>query len=318
MNRYARQMMLPGFGQQAQKRLAAARVLVVGAGGLGAPVLQYLCGAGIGAIRLIDPDDVEESNLHRQTLFRMTDLGQPKSRVAASALAGLNPETALEPVVARLDPANVVHLARDIDLIVDCADSFAASYVLSDHAKRAGLPLISASVIGQQGYAGGFCANAPSLRAIFPALPRRMGSCASEGVLGPVVGILGALQAQMALAVLTGSDETPLGRLVSFDARNYRFGGFSFQNAIEPTHMPTFIAASQLRANDVLIDLRNADEGPAVSPDALRIHPENICAEAPPVATRTVLCCTSGLRAWNAAEKLAELRGGDYALLATG
>lgn len=318
MTRYARQT--PIICTDAQARLGRACLLVVGAGGLAAPALQYLAGAGIGQIRLVDPDQVEASNLHRQTLFRMADLGRPKARAAAEALAGLNPDCRVEAVSARLDPENVAELVEGCNLILDCADSFAASYVLSDHARDAGLPLISASVTRQQGYAGGFCGGAPSLRAVFPALPRRAGSCATEGVLGPVVGVIGSLQAQMALAVLAGLTPSPLGRIVSFDAARHRFGGFGFTGAAEPARGPRFIAPAALRPADLLIDLRLPDEGPLLRPDALRLTVDQIGTDTPRPATggRAVMCCRSGLRAWAASERMAAGWDGEIALIATG
>lgn len=320
MNRYSRQIMLPDFGTAAQSRLGSAHVLVVGAGGLGSPVLQYLVAAGLGRIRLVDPDVIEESNLHRQTLFRMPDLGQSKAEVAAQTLGALNPDCAITPVRARLEAANVQTLASDVDLILDCADSFATSYTLSDFAFSRKLALISASVIGRQGYAGGFCGGAPSLRAVFPALPRRAGSCASEGVLGPVVGVTGSLQAQMAIAHLAQSGTSPLGRLVSFDAAAYRFGGFDFHGAEEPRSQPRFVSLSQIGPRDLLIDLREADEGPRIRADALRVTPDRIGPDTPIAANggRTVLCCKSGLRAWHAAEAMARWHSTELALLATG
>lgn len=318
MTRYARQLTV--IGAEGQDRLSRARVLVIGAGGLAAPLLPYLAGAGVGNIRLVDPDAVETSNLHRQTLFRMSDLGRPKASAAAEALAGLNPNCRIEPMVARLDPANVADLAAGCDLVIDCADSFAASYTLSDFAFDAGLPLISASVIGRQGYAGGFCDGAPSLRAVFPDLPGRAGSCATEGVLGPVVGIVGALQAEMALACLAGLRPSPLGRIVSFDAACHRFGGFGFAGAAEPACRVPFVAASDLRDADLLVDLRTPDEGPPVRAEMLRCPPDRIGPDLPQPGPegRTVLCCRSGLRGWAAAERLTTMREGKLALLATG
>ena len=316
MSRYARQV--PVIGDAAQARLAAARVLVVGAGGLAAPVLQYLVGAGVGHIRLVDPDRAELSNLHRQTLFRMADLGQPKAEAAAAQLAGLNLECAVEAIVHALDPANVAALCDGVTLVLDCADSFAASYTLSDHCAALGLPLISASVTGTAGYVGGFCGGAPSLRAVFPDLPARAGSCAEVGVLGPMVGLLGSLQAQMALAVLVGIQPSPLGQLITADG--LRLGGFRFDTAPEPDWQPRFIAVSAITPQDFTVDLRAADEAPLIRPDAQRL-----CATAfgpggpiPLPGQRAVLCCRSGLRAFAAAERLHAVWDGPITLVALG
>lgn len=320
MSRYARQILVPAFGPEGQARAAAARLLVVGAGGLAAPVLQYLAGAGVGHIRILDPDHVEASNLHRQTLFREQDIGQPKAEAAARAVSALNTDVGVEAITTALDPANADALCEGMTLVLDCADSFAASYILSDTCMARGLPLISASVIGTEGYAGGFCAGAPSLRALFPDLPQAMGSCATTGVLGPVVGMVGALQAQMALAVIAGMTPSPLGQLVTFDARTYRFGGFRFDGAPEPKHCPAFLAPAEITGTDFLVDLRGEAEAPLVRPDALRLSASAFGPDGPVPGPgqRAVLCCRSGLRAWQAAERLAEAWDGPIHLVALG
>lgn len=319
--RHARQEILPGVGPLGQARLAAAHVLVVGAGGLGVPALQYIAGAGVGRITLVDPDRVEETNLHRQPLYRMEDLGRPKAEAAATRLAGLDPAVRIAPRVARLDPLNAPTLVAAADLVLDCADSFAASYILSDACLAAGRPFVSASALGLEGYAGGFCGGAPSLRAVFPDLPLRAATCATAGVLGPVVGMLGAMQAQMALAVLLGLPPSPLGRLVTLDAATWRFGGFRFDGAPEPEGPALrFIARGQIGASDLAIDLRGPVEAPVPAvPHALRLLPEDLAERpAPAPGQRVVLCCRSGLRAWRAARLLQNRWQGEIALAAMG
>jgi molybdopterin/thiamine biosynthesis adenylyltransferase len=321
-DRYARQIVMPEVGPEGQARLARTCILVVGAGGLGCPVSSYLAGAGIGRLLLVDPDRVEESNLHRQPLYRMSDVGRLKVEAAREALAAYNPGVEIEALALRLWPDNAAELVARADIVVDAADSFAATYVLSDACREAGKPLISASVIGLAGYVGAFCGGGPSYRAIFPEMPARAADCASAGVLGPAVATLGLLQAQMALLLALGLEPSPLGRVVSFDARRLAFGGFSFAGAPEPLagSFP-FIAPSQLAAGDVVIELRGVEEAPvAAAPDAVRLSVEEI--DRLPLdeidGRRVVLCCRTGIRAAHAAGRLAALGASDLALMALG
>lgn len=321
-DRYSRQMVLPEIGTTGQARLRATSVLVVGAGGLGCAVLQYLCAAGIGKLVIIDHDRVEESNLHRQPLYRMSDLGAPKVHAARAALVQLNPDVQIETIEQRLTPANVSQLIAQADLIVDAADILAVTYILSDECHRVGKALISASVLGLSGYVGAFCGGAPSYRAVFPEMPRQAGSCATSGVIGTAVGVMGTLQAHMALALALQLQPSPLGQLVSVDFRTMKFGGFSFMSAPEPTSAPlSFIAPCDVRSEDIVVDLRSIAEAPS-SPFAAarRISVDEIERNASelPRTQRIVLCCRTGIRAWRAA-RLLEGRGHtNIALIALG
>ena len=315
MTRYARQMQVPGIGVDGQARLAAAQVLIVGAGGLGCTVIPALAAAGVGRLTVIDPDRVELTNLHRQTLYTVADIGQPKAIAAAARARALNPDGQATAIVYRLDPANAAGLIAAADLVVDAADSFAVTYTLSDLCLAAGKPLISASVIGRAGYAGGFCGTAPSYRAVFPDLPAQAASCASAGVMGPAVAALGAVQAQMALSVLIGLEPSPLGRIVTLDMASWRFGGFGFEDATEAPGFG-FVSAAQLAATDTVIDLRPAGTVRTL-PGAQMLAPGDL-DDWPIPKGRVVLCCSTGLRAWRGAQVLAARGATALALLADG
>ncbi|MCA2009583.1 HesA/MoeB/ThiF family protein [Tritonibacter mobilis] len=314
MSRYARQMILPEVGLAGQSRLAAARILVVGAGGLAAPVLPLLAGAGVGHITMIDGDEVTLSNLHRQALFAETDCGHMKVDVAAKRCRALNSEIIVETVAQRLTPANASALLANVDLVLDCADSYAVSYLLSDLCYANDIPLISASVLGLGGYVGGFCGGAPSLRAVFPEAPDSGASCETAGVLGPVVAMIGAQQAQMALNVLLELDPSPLGQVVQIDCRSFRSTSFRFDLAPEPATAFPFVAASDLQDCDHIIELRS--DAALLHPTARYASAEALEQDLPDPASRLVLCCATGLRAWRAAEKIHDIWPGKIVLVA--
>ncbi|MEO9874329.1 MAG: ThiF family adenylyltransferase [Anderseniella sp.] len=321
MSRYARQMVLPEIGTTGQARLADARVLVVGAGGLGCPVLSYLAGAGVGSIRIVDADMVEVSNLHRQPLYTMADIGQAKAATARRTLAAYNPEIEVLAEVLRLEPANTASLCRDADIVIDAADSFAVTYTLSDHCQTSGQAFVSASVLSFAGYAGGFCGGrAPSVRAVFPDLPQSAANCATAGVSGPAVGILGSLQAQMALSYLLGLEPSPLGRMISLDLRQFTTSSFSFGNAQEPDDGFGFVSVEDISDSDFVVDLRSIDEAPAtVTTGACRTTADDIETLADDARNRrAILCCRSGLRAWNAGLRLRQAGCIDISLIALG
>lgn len=318
MTRYARQMILPEIGTTGQARLAQAHVLVVGAGGLGCPTLQYLVGAGVGQITIVDPDHVEESNLHRQPLYKMADIGMAKVTAACTHLRAANPNIQLHPHICLLDPTNGQQLVKDCHLVIDAADSYAVSYTLSDICLANCTPLISASALGQSGYVGAFCGAAPSLRAVFPDLPEGGGTCASAGVMGPVVGMLGAMQAQIALQILLGFDPSPLGLMVSLDMKTLHFSRFSFADAKEPPDHFPFISLHDLTTTDKVIELRGYVEAPvSIHPTAKRLD-LGALNHFPRSKHRTVLICRSGVRAWRAAKLLRKRGHENLALLAAG
>jgi sulfur-carrier protein adenylyltransferase/sulfurtransferase len=322
VDRYSRQSVLPEVGTAGQGRLGAAAVLVVGAGGLGCPVLQYLAAAGVGRLVIVDHDCVEESNLHRQPLYRMSELGQRKVDAARAALLARNPQVRIEAVAERLTAANAARLTQAADVVVDAADSLAVTYILSDACQHGGTPLVSASVLGLVGYVGAFCAGAPSYRAVFPQMPRAAGSCAQSGVLGTAVGVMGTLQAHLTLALLLDWQPKVLGRLLSVDFRTLHVGGFSFAGATEAADAPLrFIAPAEIAADDIVVDLRSVEEAPGSPfPAALRVSVEALeqAQVSFPAQPRIVLCCRSGVRAWRAARALQGQGHLNVALVALG
>lgn len=314
MSRYRRQMILPEVGAEGQRRLAEAKVLVVGAGGLAAPALPLLAGAGVGQLTIVDDDTVALSNLHRQTLFSEADCGRAKAVVAAERCRAINADIAVAPVTDRITPANAPDLVGRVDVVLDCADSYAVSYLLSDLCLALATPLISASVLGLGGYVGGFCGSAPSLRAVFPDAPDSGESCETAGVLGPVVGVIGACQAQMTLNWLLSIDPSPLGQVVQFDGRSLHATSFRFDNAPEPGAAFQFVAASDLSDRDRIVDLR--EDAPLLHPRAQRLSAKEIAADLPAPGTRLALCCATGLRAWRVAETIKPVWPGDIVLVA--
>ena len=320
MSRYSRQTVLPEIGASGQARLARTRVLVVGAGGLGATLLPQLAGAGVGKIDVVDPDTVALSNLHRQTLFRMDHLDQPKAQIARDELRRLNPDVQVTPHILRADPPALRDLLQGVDVAIDAADSFATSYALSDLCLARGIPMISASVLRREGYVGGFCGTAPSLRALFPDLPDTLGSCDTAGVMGPAVAMLGALQGQMALSVLLGHTPSPLGQLMRCDLATWRVASLRFDGAPEPAAPgPAILGLSEITEAHDVYDLRDPAEAPdPAHPKAQRLLPEDLPRFRPAPGRQTVFACTSGLRAWRAVRALPEADQPAVAILAAG
>jgi molybdopterin/thiamine biosynthesis adenylyltransferase/molybdopterin synthase catalytic subunit/rhodanese-related sulfurtransferase len=218
---YSRQIALREVGTAGQARLRAASVLVVGAGGLGVPVLQYLAGAGVGKLGIVDADRLEPSNLHRQTWYSLAECGQEKSSLAASRVRALNPEVRVEAHALRLDAGNADRLAAGYDLILDCSDNFTTKFLLNDLSLRQRTPVLFASVYqyeGQLQLVRGDDASA-CLRCVWPEATRDglVGNCAEAGVLGPVPGVFGSLQALEALKLLLGLPGLKADEMLIFD-----------------------------------------------------------------------------------------------------
>ena len=327
-DRYARQSILPHVGAAGQDQLSRSCALVVGAGALGSPVLQYLAGAGVSHLIIVDPDGVQLSNLHRQPLHDERQLGQLKVHSAVERLHTLNSTIRLTPHAVALSPDNAPDWVVQADVVLDCADSFAVSYTLSDECLRQSKPYISASVLGMSGYVGGFCQRAPSLRAVFPQIPAQATTCSEAGVMGPVAATLGSIQAQMALAVLLGQQPSPLGLMVSVDLSSYEFRRFRFDLAPEPDGVDyPFIGRASITPDDCVIDLRNTDESAELCvPHATRVLPDalsewlhiHLAHAAPRTEQRLILACRSGLRAWRAADAIRADWLGDIYLMAVG
>ncbi|WP_420142362.1 HesA/MoeB/ThiF family protein [Sphingomonas sp.] len=227
LDRYARHIILKEIGGAGQRRLIEAHVALVGAGGIGAPAIQYLAAAGVGRLTVIDDDDVALSNLQRQVLYRTQDVGRAKVAAAADAVAGLNPDVALVGRPRRLTADNAAALLAGADAIVDGSDSFATRLAVSDAATALRIPLVSAAVgqfDGQLGVYRGWEADRPCYRCLVGSDPDRPDiSCADQGVLGALTGVLGSLAAIEAIRAIVPFGADPAGQLLLIDALDFRF-----------------------------------------------------------------------------------------------
>lgn len=228
--RYSRHLRLPQVGVDGQRRLEAARVLMIGAGGLGSPAAYYLAAAGVGTLRIADDDMVDRSNLQRQILHTEAGIGTPKVESAARTLSALNPRTTIEPVAERVSSANVERLLEGVDVVVDGADNFPARYLLNDACVKLGKPLVYGAVHRFDGQASVFDAgrhrgHAPCYRCLFPEPPppEAAPNCAEAGVLGVLPGVIGLIQATEAIKLILGIGVPLSGRLLHFDALSMRF-----------------------------------------------------------------------------------------------
>ncbi|HEX5313630.1 MAG TPA: HesA/MoeB/ThiF family protein [Gammaproteobacteria bacterium] len=332
MDRYQRQMLLPEIGVAGQKRLTAARVLVIGAGGLGSSALYYLAAAGIGILAIVDDDRVERSNLHRQILYADADIGRNKAEAAAERLAAFNPDIRIEPKIVRFDAGNAMELLARCDLVIDATDRLATKFLINDAAAKAARPLVHASALGFEARVALFDASrGPCLRCLFPAPPEiPPATCAEAGVLGAVLGMAGSMQALEAIRwILAAGDDRSLreilGRLWLFDGRSLatRIVALPRDPACEVCrHRPediclediersvSDIAAEELErlADALFVDVREREEWDAGHLSGALHLPLSRLAQADrielPPSRAYVVYCAHGLRSQTAARIL--------------
>ncbi len=221
ISRYQRHLSLEGFGPEAQAKLKAGRVLVIGAGGLGCPALLYLAAAGVGKITVIDADVVEVSNLQRQVLYATEDAGQPKAEAAARRLRALNPLIEIEPIAARFNRDDALDLVAAHDVVIDGSDNFTTRYLANDACVIADRPLVYGAIHGYEGQVSVFnWHGGPTYRCLFPEPPTAgaVPNCAEAGVIGVLPGLIGTMQATDAIKLITGIGEPLSGRLFLWDA----------------------------------------------------------------------------------------------------
>ncbi len=342
--RYSRHLILPGFGAQGQLRLKNAKVLVIGAGGLGSPALLYLAAAGVGTLGIVDDDVVDTSNLQRQVIHSVHDVGTSKAQSARDSVLALNPLVDVVLHEVRLDSQNVLEVFSGYDLILDGTDNFATRYLVSDAAEILGKPCVWGSILRFDGQVSVFWSqHGPTYRDLYPEppAPGSVPSCAEGGVLGVLCAQIGSVMVNEAIKLITGTGRTLLGRLLVFNAldMSWREVGLRRDPEREPVtelvDYQAFCGAGQapgpgvpgisavelaglLRQRDAgeadfdLIDVREPGEHQIVSIDGARLVPRAgiLAGEALPEPGRTVYVhCKSGGRS---AEVTAFLRSQGY------
>jgi len=330
---YSRHLLLQEIGIEGQQKLKQAKVLVIGAGGLGCPILQYLTAAGVGTIGIIDHDKVDQTNLQRQVLYTIDDIGKSKARTAAERLAKLNPFVYFKVFEERLDRENVLELFEQFDIIVDGSDNFPTRYLVNDACVLADKPLVFGSIFKFQGqvsvlnYQGG-----PTYRCLFPEppAPNEVPNCSDIGVLGVLSGIIGSFQANETIKLITGIGSLLKGKLLYFDALTLHQQVLNFKKneSIEITQLEEDydvvcgisvgfelheITGDVLKENIdsyQILDVRTLAEyeqfhleGLHIPIDQLHENLDKINRELP-----VVVCCQSGIRSKKAIEIISNQR----------
>ncbi len=325
LDRYNRQMLVNGFGKKGQKRLLDSKILVVGAGGLGAACLPYLAGAGVGHITIMDMDKVEISNLHRQVLYNENDVGMFKAKTAATKLATQNSQIKVTYLIDSIGAQNANILANEYDLIIDCTDNYNAKYAMNDACVAAQIPLVSASIEGMSGYLGVFAGKGmANYRGLFNEPALNALNCSDSGVLGSVAGIFGLMQAHEAIKYLSGVGEV-IKHVIMLDLFD-----FSMQKIqVELDYQSTFKPFDIIHLNDIdqhqLLDVREISEFTLEHFNNAINWPLSYISDGlngkenkPKPDDKLVLYCAKGIRAERAAIALQRSGYSQLALLSTG
>jgi sulfur-carrier protein adenylyltransferase/sulfurtransferase len=339
--RYSKQIILPEIGSEGQQKITAGKVLVIGAGGLGCPILQYLAAAGVGTLGIADGDKVEISNLQRQVLYTQADIGKGKAATAAAKIAAINPHVKITVHETFIDTGNALEMLRDYDIIVDGSDNFATRYLVNDACVMLNKPMVSGAIYKFEGQVSVFnYNNGPTYRCIFPEPPEAGASpnCADIGVIATLPGIVGTLQANEVLKIITGIGTVLSGILLVLDTLHMSFHSFKFSLNEANKKITTLFSSPQLcgtvksidfnglemlmRKNEKvqLVDVREQEEHEVENIGGVNI-PLSIFASAFTVldtARPVVLYCGSGVRSANAARQLLEKGFTDVTSLAGG
>lgn len=347
--RYHRQIILDGFGESGQQKLLDAKVLVIGAGGLGCPALLYLAAAGVGHIGIVDDDAVSMENLHRQVLFTTEDIGLSKTHAATKRLKALNPETSITEYPFRLNPKSCIEIFPNHDIILDCTDNFATRYMINDACVLLNKPLVSAAVSQYEGQlavfqvSGGHGEEPVNYRDLFPEPPPDglIRNCGEAGILGVLAGIIGTLQANETIKLITGIGITLANRLLTFDIRTNTMTELVLtrnerRNRSMPADTQAFLRMDHegnchtgtpvveigpstfdrmLKETDVVaVDVREPHEEPSVTEfESLRLSLSVMRDGIHTITARKVVFfCQSGVRSLQAASILSAARPGEH------
>ncbi|MEC3874366.1 HesA/MoeB/ThiF family protein [Chryseobacterium salviniae] len=348
--RYDRQIKLQGFGIEAQRKLTSARVLVIGAGGLGCPVLLYLTAAGVGNIGIVDEDHVSLSNLHRQILYTSDDIGKLKTEAAFERLSAMNPEVQFNSISTRITTENAVNIISEYDVIIDCTDNFPTRYLLDDACRILEKPLVFGAIYQYEGQVAVFNIRskegfATHYRNLFPEPPEpgEVPDCNEAGVLGVLPGVIGTLQATEAIKLITGIGEALANKLMTINVLNYQTAVFEipsmnltdknipysieeFENMNYQLHCgveysgiknisPLQFNQKAILPDTVVLDVREPEEQPKLDLPYISIPLSQLKENSGQIQNRNIIVvCQSGKRSITGAKILQGILGTEYSI----